>query len=147
MTDAVTPPEDPNATDRPTPTKRRVPWWVWAIAAVAVIAIILAITIAVLTSKSPFEAAVTECGLEDSSYAYVADGGRSLIVDMEGESSAGADFGDVACILIALKVPDAMIAKMDSTRALDGAQSGTFDDITVQWSYHPDDGLDLIFTR
>jgi hypothetical protein len=35
---------------------------------------------------------------------------------------------------------------MESTRALDGMQSATWSSYEVTWTYHPDDGLDLIIT-
>lgn len=45
----------------------------------------------------------------------------------------------------ALDLPDSLWTEMSKTRALDGRQSETFDVITVTWSYHPDNGLEVIY--
>ena len=42
--------------------------------------------------------------------------------------------------------PTTVIAQMDSTRALDGTRDATWDGMTATWTYHPDDGLDVILT-
>jgi hypothetical protein len=34
--------------------------------------------------------------------------------------------------------------RMDKTRALDGMQREVFDTFDVSWSYHPDNGLDIV---
>lgn len=40
-----------------------------------------------------------------------------------------------------------MTAQMDSTRALDGMQTAEWDTFEAKWTYHPDDGLDVIITE
>lgn len=47
----------------------------------------------------------------------------------------------------ALGMPDSVIEKMLSTRALDGRQSQTYNGITVSWTYHPDAGLEIVYER
>jgi hypothetical protein len=36
---------------------------------------------------------------------------------------------------------------MEGTRALDGRQTQTADGYSYTWSYHPDNGLDIIITE
>ncbi len=79
----------------------------------------------------------------------LADDDHTLMVDMQGEDygSGDATIGDLRCVLEELDVPQSVIGQMDSTRALDGMQTATWDGYSVSWTYHPDDGLDLIITE
>jgi hypothetical protein len=77
--------------------------------------------------------------------AHATDNGTSLILGTPGEEdTAGVPLTQVACVLDRLDVPDAVIAQMDGTRALDGRQTAEWPGYTASWTYHPDDGLDLI---
>lgn len=138
------------STETPAGTPRRPKRGLWIAISVVAAAVLAAAGIAIFASaasRSPFESAVEECDLEGSPYIRIGDDGDTLLVDTEGDESEGARFGDTACVLISLDVPDSMVARMDSTRALDGVQQDTFDGIDAQWSYHPNNGLDIIFTR
>lgn len=44
-----------------------------------------------------------------------------------------------------LGLPDWLYEEMANTRALDGRQKEVFDDVTVTWSYHPSQGLEVIY--
>lgn len=76
----------------------------------------------------------------------VGDDGLSLILDLEGEDYGSGDlsFFDLECILEQLNVTDVVFNSMLETRSLDGRQSGEWGDFKASWSYHPDDGLDVI---
>lgn len=77
----------------------------------------------------------------------VADEGNTMLIDGRGETVGnfiGADIAVTACVLGKLEAPKAVIAHMDSTRALDGRQEDSWTGYTASWSYHPDNGLDLI---
>jgi len=50
----------------------------------------------------------------------------------------------VEVILDRLDAPSAVLAKMHRTRALDGTQEHTWGDFTASWTYHPDDGLNVV---
>lgn len=49
------------------------------------------------------------------------------------------------CILERTDAPDYVVSQMESTRALDGRQSTEWGDYAAEWTYHPDDGLDVLF--
>ena len=53
----------------------------------------------------------------------------------------------IACSLGEIGTPDHVIAQMDGTRALDGMREAEWDGFTAKWTYHPDDGLDVILTH
>lgn len=44
-----------------------------------------------------------------------------------------------------LDLPDSLYKKMVSTRAIDGRQSQSFTDVTVNWTYHPNNGLAVLY--
>lgn len=93
------------------------------------------------------EQAVADCdemGL-GSDYVTLGDEGRSLTADHQGdEDAAGASLEELVCVLAMSDVPDSVIAQMEQTRALDGMQSAEWDGLTATWTYHPDNGMDLI---
>lgn len=96
----------------------------------------------VLDIETVIERAVDRCPVGIAA----SDGGRSVILDMEGEDwlSGELSYAQVECVLDELDVPDSVLARMLETRALDGRQDASWDGLTATWSYHPDDGLDVI---
>jgi len=95
--------------------------------------------------QTGIESAVESCGLQGAPGFRVGDGGNTLSIDSKGENDAsGADITDIVCVLVALDVSDAVISRLDSTRALDGRQQGSWDGYAATWGYHPNSGLDLV---
>jgi hypothetical protein len=66
---------------------------------------------------------------------------------MGAEVSPGATFTQFDCIIEELDVPDAVLDRINNTRALDGYQDATFGEFAASWTYHPDDGLNMTITR
>jgi hypothetical protein len=98
------------------------------------------------TSYTGFQDAVETCTASNG--VLVSDNGATLSVDMMGEEDyTGAGYGDVMCLLDAVKTPDYIISSIEATRALDGRQHDEFDGIEVSWSYHPDSGLDIVYHK
>ncbi|OWU99814.1 hypothetical protein B5D80_28730 [Micromonospora wenchangensis] len=93
--------------------------------------------------KSKLVLATDKCSVV-SADARIGDGGNSLTLDGRGEEDSGLAYTDIVCILNELGAPDHVLSEMDSTRALDGRQSAQWGEIRASWSYHPDQGLDLI---
>ncbi len=94
----------------------------------------------------PFAAARSTCA-PSSPFATLGDAGKSLDVRGMGEKDLGVSIESIACFLRELKVPDSVVAEMTSTRALDGKQTGQWDNIHASWNYHPDHGLHIIFSQ
>ncbi|GAA2082323.1 hypothetical protein GCM10009840_18090 [Pseudolysinimonas kribbensis] len=96
--------------------------------------------------RSLFVQALSKCGLgAHSTGISVGDGGKSLALDNQGNDDIdGLSIDDELCVLKALKVPDATLDEMEATRALDGRQSDSWGQVRASWSYHPDQGLDVI---
>jgi hypothetical protein len=97
-----------------------------------------------LTATSPLADASTTC-----TTGTLADDDNTLVLDMAGEEpgTGTATADDVLCVLGELEAPQAILTRMESTRALDGMQSATWSTYEATWTYHPDDGLDLILTH
>ncbi|MEV4465725.1 hypothetical protein AB0J51_19140 [Micromonospora echinofusca] len=87
-------------------------------------------------------AAKEKCSL--SEYATIGDGGKSLTLDSGGKEDLGLDYSDIECILKEVRAPDHVVSEMASTRALDGKQNARWGKVRASWTYHPDQGLDVI---
>lgn len=110
-----------------------------AIAAVVILLVVLA------APKNPFPSALDACGISDGdSYIYIGDNGKTLLMDGEGETSVGAPTTDVWCVLQELNVPESTVARMEKTSSLMGVVSDDWDGISAEWSYHPDNGFDVV---
>jgi hypothetical protein len=73
----------------------------------------------------------------------LVDEGRSITVD------TGSKYGDIAalmCVLGELDTSQAVVAHMESTTAMMGVQDAEEGGITYKWSYHPDNGINMVIT-
>ncbi|WP_202805228.1 hypothetical protein [Micromonospora lupini] len=103
-------------------------------------------TLFLMQRDSPLEAARQTCGAGREDWAMLGDDGRSLTLQSVGEERTGLKLEQLQCYWTELKVPDAVIAQIEGTRALDGRQSGEWEDMRASWIYHPDSGLQMIIT-
>ena len=86
--------------------------------------------------------AYTSCG--NPAGVTLGDSNQSMNVDGKGtDDASGATIADISCVLTALDVPDYVLSQMDATRALDGTLSGSWDQYSASWNYHPDHGLNV----
>jgi len=67
-----------------------------------------------------------------------------ITVDSKDGSDADGMM-DIMTLNGALNMPDSLFTEMCATNSLMGRQSETYDNIEVEWSYHPDNGLDVFF--
>lgn len=72
----------------------------------------------------------------------VGDGGHTLIV----HGAMTEDVAGLACILAAIKTPDSVISQMDTTTSMMGRQSADAGGYNYEWSYHPDNGINMTIT-
>lgn len=93
-----------------------------------------------------FEKAYDTCGTPSG--ITVSDGGTTITIDGNGEyQTYGADIYDIACVLSEVNTPSYITSSMDTTNSLMGRQTASFDGIDVSWSYHPDNGLDIVLHK
>ena len=90
--------------------------------------------------------------LYDDGTVSVAEDGSYMTIDnnplnLKGGSIIFAETGlnDVKRTHKALGLPDWLYEEMMSTRAIDGRQKESFDNVTVSWTYHPDKGLEVLY--
>lgn len=160
------PHQEPTATPQRTRPARR-PWLVIAVAAGALIAGMWWLGAATSTvagravpaEAEPVAALATLTALEqavsDCAGGEIQDDGSTLILDMavtlpdgsKDYATGDTDAEDLGCVLESLDTPESIIQQMEQTRALDGMQSGSWGEFEAKWTYHPDDGLDVIFTE
>lgn len=104
-------------------------------------------SVTVTKAKPNFNAVYKEyC---DSTWAIVSEDGSYLKIDTNPNNID--DYFDydayqaVSLVNDALGLPESLLEKMGSTRALDGTQVQRYENITVTWTYHPDNGLEVIY--
>ncbi|MHA6668216.1 hypothetical protein ACX3O0_05050 [Homoserinimonas sp. A447] len=95
-------------------------------------------------APSRIPGALESCDVESDPWITAGDNGNSLSLQSSGDEAAGADVGDIVCVLDELDIPDSVLTRMSSTRALDGRQAGEWDEFSASWGYHPDNGLDVV---
>lgn len=82
--------------------------------------------------------------VKGNSRITLASDGLSITVDSKNEYDY-TSLLDILTIITKLKLPDSLYDAMVSTNSLMGRQSETYNAWNVSWSYHPDNGLDVIF--
>jgi len=145
----------------PSPPKKSRRGWI-AVGILAGVVVVAGVTVLVLgwitsedsdSTSSGFgeigpnriEVAIDRCGLAGEPGAAVGDEGQSLTLDTSGEEDLGGiSYTNLECMISALDIPDAIESRILATRALDGVQDATYDEVSLSWSYHPDSGMTLI---
>lgn len=98
-------------------------------------------------APTAIESALRSCVVTANSGVRVGDSGRSVTLDHQGQDEPnGLTFTQLFCVLNGLDVPDSVIAEMEQTRALDGRLTASPDGMSLSWTYHPDDGLDVVLS-
>lgn len=107
-------------------------------------------------TESLIQQASHSCRLDHSIYATLGDSGYTITLEGGTTSTSTADYGrvtgglttkQIVCVLSALSVRDSVVSQMDATRAVDGMQKASWDNISASWTYHPDHGLRVILTE
>lgn len=83
---------------------------------------------------------------EDSSYLSIDS--NPLNTDQSSISTYQTYANEcIRSINSALGLPTWLYGEMCETRAIDGRQKETFDNVTVSWSYHPKQGLEVMYRK
>ncbi|GAB2762729.1 hypothetical protein [Nocardioides pakistanensis] len=97
--------------------------------------------------RSRFEAAKETCQ-KDAGYAAmvdtveVVDDGRTLLMSTEKDGLAGLE--GVVCMLDELETPESVVNRVAKTTAMMGELTASADDLDYSWTYHPDNGLNMV---
>jgi len=76
----------------------------------------------------------------------LADGDATLLLDLHGTDygSGTVQPEDLRCYVRELPIPTYVVSRMEKTRALDGQVTQEWDGFEASWTYHPDNGLDVL---
>jgi hypothetical protein len=90
--------------------------------------------------ESRLNSAFAACESRDSDKTLsLEDDGATIVID------TGSEYGDpfgMDCVLTELGTPQSIQAEMGRTTALMGEHEG----LTFSWSYHPDNGVNMVIT-
>ena len=100
--------------------------------------------------KDMLDEAFIKCCDADINFATLSSDYSALTIDTNPKDTSYSYYEDEATAAIVatnsfLNLPASVTEKMSSTRALDGMQSQNCGDFTVSWTYHPDNGLRVIY--
>ena len=88
--------------------------------------------------------AFDSCSARDSGNTLaIVDEDTSIVIDTRSEygSPAGMD-----CVLSELDVPESILAQIGRTTSMMGVQDADHDGFHLSWSYHPDNGVNMVIT-
>ena len=75
----------------------------------------------------------------------MADGDADSLSITITDYKAATAWPELTSMLDELGFSPAVIGRMSDTRALDGTPGGPGQNCNVTWTYHPDDGLQMVF--
>ncbi len=115
----------------------------------ATLLLVIAVLIAIkATDKKDFSGMFSD--LEKNSWCTITDNGMTMKIDTnpddkpdEKESMAYSQIKDINK---KLGFTENIYRNMGSTRAADGERYATFRNFKVTWKYHPDSGLEVVYT-
>lgn len=126
------------------PAPQRPKGLVLAAVVLAVLALVVgALVLARVSNRpTPLRTAYDACRAVDTQQTVaISDRDQTLVIDTGSKygSIAGAD-----CVFTTLSTPQSVIAAVDSTSALMGVRNATEDGLEYSWTYHPDNGLNMV---
>ena len=86
-------------------------------------------------------------------YLYMScpDDGSYIRIDTnpndEDDFYEASTWGMIVDLNEELELPASLLEKMSQTRAMDGRITETIEDITISWTYHPNDGLEVLYEK
>jgi hypothetical protein len=80
----------------------------------------------------------------NSPYARLASDNTTLTLVAYGEGANGLSQTDFRCILDQIDTPSSVRERMLITRAVDGTQDDVWGTYRATWTYHPEDGLNVV---
>ncbi len=92
--------------------------------------------------RTRLETAFDGCSRAEKRTVEVADQGNTIIVD----TGSSSDIFGAVCIFSGLDTPSSIMSAVQNTNSLMGMQQADDGDLHYSWSYHPDNGLNLVVT-
>ena len=89
-------------------------------------------------SKARLSATLGTCGIRYDDGAQLGAAGQSLTLDSRGqEDFDGLSYDSVQCVLEDLDTTAATMNPIETARALDGRQTGSWGGMDATWSHYP----------
>ena len=127
--------------------KKKTPLIVGIIAGVVVLAVVLIIALGGSGGKKDFHDMYGDIAAE--SWCTIASDGSYMKIDTNpyniDDYTDTTAYYKIKTINSDLGFSSALFEEMGQTRALDGRQSDSNDKYEVSWSYHPDNGLEVMY--
>src|SRR5690606_18094802 len=94
--------------------------------------------------RNPFAEAYNKC---DVFASFIDLDEKTLFFDTAGDGigSGEHELDDALCMVRELDAPVHVMNHIGNTSSLQGMQSDSWGDFTAEWTYHPDQGLDIVF--
>ncbi len=114
-----------------------------------IVVIVVAIVIALKVISPPPKGETAKDKLKNVSEKCIAKGtmlssdGMSLFIDAKDSLDSDA-LDDIHTVLEELEIPDVIMREMETTTALMGRRVETSGDYEISWTFHPDNGLDVL---
>jgi hypothetical protein len=145
---------------------RTVPVLVGALAVTVVVAAGLAVALfsdrsAAPSTAAPAATAPAQVPSASAPSPHITPGAAFRTVQSTCDLAAGYDIEDegqtlelqsgplylssdqLNCVFTSLDMPEALLQHVNSTRAIDGQQTDSWDGYTARWTYYPDAGLQM----
>lgn len=124
---------------------RRQPSWLRSVVGFILALALLWVVVWVVQRPTALERAGDEC----RAVLQVGDDGHTMsleVAEKPGDNVfAWVDFDKFRCITDELEVPSFVMTHIGQTRALDGQQTDSWDEMSARWTYHPNSGLIITF--
>ncbi|SFT99996.1 hypothetical protein SAMN05660657_04595 [Geodermatophilus amargosae] len=96
-------------------------------------------------SESRLEAVYDDCQIQDTGDSVsLSDGGATIVIDTRSEYGSTAG---LICVMRELQTPQSIKAQVERTTAMMGVQDAEQDGLDYSWSYHPDNGMNMVITE
>jgi hypothetical protein len=116
-----------------------------AIAGIGAGIVVIAVIATLSAQGNALPAALTACDLTSTSDGVSLDAdNKTIFFDGTGEEDFdGINYSSVECVLKELKASASIFDRIGTTTSLQGVVEGSWGNYTADWTYHPDNGLDI----
>lgn len=147
-------------------SRRSHRWLIWLFAAIGAAVLIIAIAattvffhlksradaaqahkLALLDREYEFGEVADKCGISTLGYDVLDDGESIQFRRASTLETHKATGSQIKCFAGEIGAPSSFEFKLENTRALDGTLSEKWGNFQATWTYHPSQGLNIIFER
>ena len=147
QTDSKDTPDEGDSTSVAKTKNKKIPLIVGSIIGVVILAVVLTVVLVHDTKKDVKD---MYGDFRGERWCTIASDGSYMKIDTNPNDIEDyfeySAWNKIKSVCKELGFSDTVIAKMESTNSLSGRQSESNDKYEVSWTYHPDNGLEVIFS-